>query len=389
LVETTVKKIAIIAVVVLALFVTKPLHRRQCVNIYGWYGVLPQSALEQFEKETGIHVHYDVFDNNEMLEAKLLASNSGYDVVMPTVTPYGARQLFLKIYQPIDRKLLPNLGKIEPMLAEKMKNVDPQMKFILPFYWGTTGIAFNEDLLNMIIPNVPKDSVRLLFDLDVLKKLSPYGVSLLQEAVDIFPLFLKYAGRKQDSRSLEDLWFASQHLAVISRYVRRFSSSRFITDLIFGDVCVAQAWSGEALRAISDARKIGRNIRYVIPKDCGDIWIDALAIPIGAPNVKNAHAFINFLIRPDISAQITNYTQIATMVVDAKPFIEKKLLENALIFPPDDVCQTLHIAPVFMGKAADVYDRIRTRMWAQIKMQWPMKREFFDDIVHSQQSRSH
>jgi putrescine transport system substrate-binding protein len=358
------------------------------VNVYGWYGVLPQSVIEQFERETGIHVHYDVFDNNEMLEAKLLASNSGYDVVMPTVTPYGVRQLSLKIYHKIDRTKLPMLGNIEPILVEKMKDVDPNMDFLLPYYWGTAGIAFDEDRLNAIIPDVPRDGNQLLFDVDILKKLAPYGVSFLQEPVDVFPLFLEYLGKERNSRSLDDLWHASQLLANVSRYIRRFSSSRFITDLVLGDVCVAQAWSGEALRAIHDAHKIGRNIRYIIPKNGGDICIDAIAIPIGAPNVNNAYVFINFLLRPDISAQITNYTQIATMVTDAKAFIDKEVLENTLIFPTEDILNTLYMSPVFTGRASEIYERVRTRMWAQIKMLRPMTRAYFDTIVSKQEVRN-
>jgi putrescine transport system substrate-binding protein len=387
--DATVKKIALVVAVSFLVIVTiaRPLNVRPCVNVYGWYGVLPQSILEQFENETGIHVHYDVFDNNEMLEAKLLASNSGYDVVMPTVTPYGVRQLALKIYQRIDRNMLPELGEVESTLIEKMKDIDPNMEFFLPYYWGTTGIAFDEDRLKAVIPDVPTDDIHLLFDVNVLEKLKPYGVSLLQEPVDIFPIFLEYLGQDRNSRSLEDLWFASQRLAVISKYIRRFSSARFITDLVFGDVCVAQAWSGEALRAIDDAKKVGRNIRYIIPKSGGDIWIDALAIPIGAPNVKNAHVFINFLLRPEISAQITNYSQLATMVVRAKPFIERNLLENSLIFPTEETLKTLHISPTFMGNAAEVYERVRTRLWAQIKMQRPVTRALFDEVVRKQRVR--
>ncbi|MDR1597578.1 MAG: extracellular solute-binding protein [Holosporales bacterium] len=371
-----------------ALIVIKPIKGRPCVNIYCWYGALPQSVIEQFEAETGIHVHYDVFDNNEMLEAKLLASNSGYDVVMPTITPYGARQLHLRIYHKLDKSKLPALRQIDPVLQDKIKDIDADMDYLLPYYWGTTGIAFDEDRLNAIIPDIPKDDTQLLFDINVVKKISPYGISLLQEPVDVFPCFLEYLGKNRNSRSLEDLWYASQRLAEVSQYIRRFSSSRFVIDLVLGDVCVAQAWSGEALRAIDDARKIGRHIRYIIPKNGGDIWIDAIAIPIGAPHVNNAHAFINFLLRPDISAQITNQTQIATMVAEAKPLIKKEILTNTLIFPTHDTLKSLQISPVFTGQAAEAYERIRMRMWAQIKMLRPMDRDYFDTIVQKQCART-
>jgi putrescine transport system substrate-binding protein len=331
-----------------------------------------------------------VFDNNEMLEAKLLATNSGYDVVFPTVTPYGVRQLLLNVYQKIDQSKLPlfNIIDIEPIIFEKMSNIDPNMEFLLPYSWGTTGIAFDEDVLNKVIPSEPKDGNNLLFDIDILKKISPYGISFLQEPVDVFPQFLEYSGRGRNNRSLEDLWYAAKRLYEVSHYVRRFSSSRFITDLVLGEVCVAQSWSGEALRAIEDAKKVGRNIKYIIPKEGGDIWIDAIAIPKGAPNVANAHVFINFLLRPDISAKITNSTQIATVVTKAKQFIHANILNNTLIFPTEDVLKTLFMSKVFTGKEADVYERVRMRMWAQIKMRRPTTRAYFDKIVQKQAVRS-
>jgi putrescine transport system substrate-binding protein len=365
-------------------------NNRQCVNVYGWYGVLPKSVLDQFEKETGIHVYYDVFDNNEMLEAKLLATNSGYDVVFPTVTPYGARQLLLNVYQKIDKSKLPlfNESIVEPIILEKMSDIDQNLDFLFPYYWGTTGIAFDEDILNKVIPNEPKDGNNLLFDINILKKISPYGVSFLQEPVDVFPPFLEYCGKGRNNRSFEDLWYASERLSEISRYIRRFSSSRFIIDLVLGEVCVAQSWSGEALRAIEDAKKVGRNIKYIIPKEGGDIWIDAISIPKGAPNVANAYKFINFLLRPDISAEITNATQIATTIVSAKPLIQPSILNNPLIFPTEDVLKTLFISPVFYGKNSETYERVRMRMWAQIKMLRPMNRLYFDKIVQKQSVRS-
>lgn len=385
------KKIKLILLLILTVFIfiiIHPFQKKACVNIYDWYGVLPQSVIDIFEKETGIHVHYDVFDNNETLEAKLLASNSGYDVVFPTVTPYAVRQLFLGIYQQINKLLLPNLGEIEPILKQKMDNIDAKMDFLLPYYWGTTGIAFDEDKIKAIIPDIPKEGYELLFNLENVKKLAPYGISFLQEPVDVFPPFLAYLGKGRENRSLEDLWEASRHLSEICSYVRRFSSSRFMTDLILGDICIAQSWSGEALKAMEDAQKIGRHIRYIIPKEGADIWIDAIAIPVGAPHVKNAHIFINFLLRPDISAMITNHSKIATMITASKQFISEDILKNPLIFPSQDVLSRLHIAPIFVGQEAETYERVRMRMWAQIKMQRDMTPSYFWEVVQKQKARA-
>lgn len=372
---------------VLALLIFHPFRPHECVNIYDWYGVLPREVLDQFEKETGIRVHYDVFDNNESLEAKLLASNSGYDVVFPTATPFGVRQMQLGIYQKLHKEWLPHLKNIEPILVEKMQLIDEHFDYLLPYYWGTTGLAFDEDRLEELLPGVAKEGYDLLFNVETLKKIGPYGVSLLQEAVDILPAFLGFMGKDWDSRSYDDLWEAVQKLEEISKHVRRFSSSRFIMDLVMGDICLAQSWSGEALKALEDAQAIGRKIRYIIPKEGADIWIDAVAIPVGAPNLRNAHRFVDFLLRSDISAKITNASKIATMVTDAKPYILPEILKNELIFPPEAVLKRLHMTAVFQGPEAEHYERVRTRVWAQIKMKRPMTRKMFQDIVHQQGTR--
>jgi putrescine transport system substrate-binding protein len=361
--------------VVAVVFWTIASVKTKYVNVYDWYGVLPRKIITQFEEETGITVHYDVFDNNEILEAKLLASNSGYDVVFPTVFPYAARQLHLKVYQKINKKLLPNLKEIEPILVDKMKAVDPKLEFLLPYYWGTTGIAFDEDKLNKILPNIPKDGNHLLFDVGIVEKLKPFGISILQEPVDVFPPYLEFIGVGWHNKSFDNLWLASRQLFKICSNVKRFSSARFITDLVTGEVCIAQAWSGEALKAIEEAKKVGKRIKYILPKDGASIWIDAIAIPVGAPNVGNAHAFINFLLRPDISAEITNNANIATMVVASKKHIKKKILENELIFPPKTVLEKLHMSEQASTPEDGIYERVRMRMWTQIKKQSELDRK--------------
>lgn len=360
-------------------FLTQP-----CVNIYDWYGVLPQSVLEQFERETGIHVHYDVFDNSEMLEAKLLASNAGYDVVFPTVVPYAARQIAMGIYQRLDKSLLPNLGAISPVLDAPMQAVDPHQEFILPYYWGTTGIAYDADKLAQIVSPELLTSNALLFDPEVVRKIAPLGVSLLAEPVDVIPQVLSYLKRDRNSRDFDDLYAAAQHLTQICPHVRRFSSSRFVTDLVLGDICVAQAWSGEALKAIEDAKRVGKNIQYILPKEGAEIWIDAVAIPVGAPNLHNAHVFINFLLRPDVSAAITNHSRIATMVQASEGLIDPKIRANPLIFPDKKTQKRLFMQTPNPLCHADAYERVRARVWAHLKMGHAIERAYFYMLVSKQ-----
>jgi putrescine transport system substrate-binding protein len=380
-------RVAALLAAVCGVLMIMSLTKKQCVNIYDWYGVLPRSVISKFESETGISVNYDVFDNNEILEAKLLTSNSGYDVVFPTVVPYAARQLKMGIYQKMKKSLLPHLGDIEPILLEKMQDVDSSLDFLLPYYWGTTGIAFDEDVLENVIPDVSKDGNHLLFDLDIAKKLQPFGISFLQEPVDVFPVFFEYSKMSCHNKSLEELWRASQKLFLVCENVKRFSSARFVTDLIAGDICIAQAWSGEALKAIYEAKKIGRHIKYILPKDGTFIWIDAIAIPMGAPNVENAHKFIDFLLRPEISAEITDYAKMATMVSASKKYLSKEVLENKLIFPPDDILKRLCMLKISNTPEEELYERVRMRIWTQMKMQVPMNYESFKKLCQKQEAR--
>ncbi|MDR0625126.1 MAG: extracellular solute-binding protein [Holosporales bacterium] len=367
------KVLAILACLAVCVYifvgVSKKISHNECVNVYDWYGVLPREVIEQFQEETGIKVHYDVFDNNEILEAKLLASNSGYDVVFPTATPYAARHKELGIYQRLDKTQLPNLkfDDIYDFLKEKMQKIDPGLDFLLPLYWGTTGIAFNEDVLNELIPNHPKDGYSLLFDGETVEKLQSKGISFLQEAIDVFPQILTYIGLDREGTDFQSLEQAAAFFSKICYKVRRFSSSRFITDLIFGDVCVAQAWSGEALRAIDEAEKIGQNIKYIIPKEGGDLWIDVAAIPIGAPHPKNAHIFINFLLRPEIGAQITNQSRVTTMMKGSRKHIDPDIVSNTIIFPPDDVLRKLNFCSP-PSKETDMYEKVRSRVWTLLKI---------------------
>ncbi len=346
----------------------KKTEEESCVNIYDWYGMLTREIIQQFEDETGIRVRYDLYDNNEVLEAKLLASNSGYDVVFPSASPYVSRQIAVGIYQPINKALLTNLGKLNPFIEKQMRFIDAEMKYALPYYWGTLGIAFDVDKISALLPGVSQDSYDLLFNPENLKKLAPYGISFLEEAIDVFPLVLSYLGKSRDSMNANDLEEAYQHLLKLRPYIRRFTSGRFINDLVMGDSCIAQGWSGEAQQAEQEAKDVGRNIKYIIPKEGSTLWIDCIAIPVGAPHPRNAHIFINFLLRPDISAKITNQTKIPTVVQEGYKLIDAHIRNNPNIFPSKEVMAKLYLDKPQVDEKSIYYDRLRTRAWAKVRL---------------------
>ncbi len=343
-----------------------PQNEEAYLNVYNWYAMIPKSVLDEFEEKTGIKVNYDLYDNNEILEAKLLTGNSGYDVVFPSAAPYIATQISVGAHQKLDKSLIPNLIHMDPIVYEKMRVVDPQLEYAVPYYWGTFGFAFIEEEIDKRLPNAPKDSFRMIFDPEVVKHFSSCGVTLLDEAVDVYPAMLSYLKKDSHSDSLEDLKEAHKHLLKIRPYVNRFSSSRFVNELVGGESCIAQAWSGEAHLAHERAQEVGKNvnIRYVVPKEGGALWIDAMVIPRGAPHPKNAHKFINFLMEPRISAIIANEIRLAIANKDALPLIDSQIKDDETIYPKPDVMAKLKLDK----NQAQEYERIRTRLWTQFRI---------------------
>ena len=248
--------VSIVSIGVLYFFQPSPAQAEdKYVNVYCWYGLLDQETIKEFENETGITVRLDAYDNNEVLEAKLLASNSGFDVVFPSSTPYIAWQIQAGVYQKLDKNLLPNIVELDPVVVHWMRNVDKNLTYSLPYFWGTVGIVYNRDVLEKVFPKGFEQNLDLLFNPNNLKKLSKYGVSLLEESVDVIPFSLMYINKNPNSTLPEDLDLAAKHLMKMRPYIRRFTSSRVVNDIVLGDTAIALVWSGEAQQAIIEAKE--------------------------------------------------------------------------------------------------------------------------------------
>lgn len=336
------------------------------LNVYNWYGMIPKDILEEFEAETGISIRYDLYDNNEILEAKLFAGNSGYDVIFPSASPYAVRQIQAGVYEKIDTSKIPNLTHVDATIYEHMRLADPDLEYTIPYYWGTFGFAYVEEEILKRMPDAPTTSYRMLFDPSVVSNFKGCGVTLLDESVDVYPPVLSYLGKDPQSDSVDDLTEAQQHLLKIRPYIKRFSSSRFVNELVGGESCLAQAWSGEAQLAQDRADEVSKNIhiRYVVPQEGGTMWIDCMAIPKGAPNLENAHKFINFLLRPKISARIANAIKLAIANKDALPYIDSKIKHDPTIYPSKEV-----MAKLKLDKPQNAtYERYRTRLWTEFRL---------------------
>lgn len=338
------------------------------VNVYCWYGLIDTDIIKEFEIETGISVRLDSYDNNEVLEAKLLASNSGFDVVFPTVTPYVSWQIQAGIYQRLDKNLLPNIKELDPFVVNLQKDIDKDVTYAIPYFWGTIGIVYNKDVLDKVFPNGYSQNLSLIFNEKNSEKLSKYGISLLEESVDVIPFALLYLNKNPNSYSYEDLDIAAKQLMKMRPYIKRFTSSKVVNDLVMGDIAIALVWSGEAQQAIQEAKEQSKNIEYFVPIEGGIVWIDSMAIPKGAPHPKNAHAFINFLLKPHIAARICKSTLHGVSVANAKKYLPINILKNEGIYPSKNSLKKLFLNnPPQTAKEQD-YERERTRVWAKVRL---------------------
>jgi putrescine transport system substrate-binding protein len=297
------------------------------------------------------------------METKLLAGSSGYDVVGVTVWPYLARQLTAHLYQPLQRSLLPQGRAIDPSFLKRMAEVDPGNQFSLPFIWGTRGFAINTRMIHDRYPKAPVKSTAMLFDPAVVSRFANCGVMLIDSPLDVIPTVLSYLGKDPSSNRPDDLKEACTHLTKIRPFVKKFQSVPSVGDLTSGDYCLVEGFSGELLRAQKLGKAIGIDIEYVLPANGGALWIDAFAIPQDAPHVKEAHAFINFMLHPEIIARVTNATDTANSVPASHPFIDKAIRDNSLIYPSQDIIDKLYVDTMHSPR----YERMRSREWTRVK----------------------
>jgi putrescine transport system substrate-binding protein len=336
------------------------------LNIYNWSDYIAKDTVARFEAETGIKVNYDVYDANETLETKLMAGHSGYDLVVPTAMPFVAREIKAGALQKIDKTKLSNYGNLDPQILRFVAAADPGNQYGVPYMWGTTGIGYNPAMVKKVLgPDAPTDSLKLIFDPANAKKLASCGISLLDTPQEMFPAALAYLGRNPMSRSRADLERAANVILAIRPSVRKFNSSEYINDLANGDLCVAFGYSGDMIQAKNRAAeaKNGITIAYSIPKEGAMIWVDMMAIPKDAPHPQNALRFIDFILKPEIVAAISNTVAYANPNLRAIDLVNPDLRNDPGIYPPAAVRKRLFSDSL----ATPEYERLRTRTWTKVK----------------------
>jgi putrescine transport system substrate-binding protein len=336
------------------------------LNVYNWSDYIAEDTLAKFEQETGIKVTYDVFDDNGVLEAKLLSGKTGYDIVVPS-SAFLARQIRAGVFQKLDRAKIPNYKNVDVSIMKKLENADPQNLYSIPYLWGTSGLGINVEAVQKALgQDTPLDSWDLLFDPVYAAKLKSCGISMLDAPDESIPAALNYLG--EDPNSLDVALMqgkAMDKLLEIRPFIRYFHSSKYINDLANGDLCLAHGWSGDIIQAAERAEEAenGVEIIYVIPKGGAGMWFDMLAIPTDADHPDNAHMFLNFLLRPEIMADITNYVWYPNAVPASKEFIEAEILEDPSVYPTPEVEARLYTFVVMPPKI----DRVQSRVWSRVK----------------------
>lgn len=359
-------RLPLIGLVFAALFGANVAAEESLLHVYNWSDYIADEVLEQFQQESGIKVVYDVYDSNEVLEAKLLAGHSGYDLVFPTARPFAQRHIKAGIYRPLDKGQLGNYANLDAVIMQGLTDVDPGNAHVVPYMWGTTSIGYNAaKVAERLGPDAPTDTWALIFDPHTAERLADCGISLLDDPTEVFSAALAYLGKDPNSTAQGDLDAATGLLQKVRPYIRYFHSSQYINDLANGDLCVAHGYSGDILQARDRAVEANNSVQVVltIPREGAVLFVDVMAIPADAPHPQNAHRLIDFLMRPEVIAKITDFVGYANAIPASLPLLDKSVRDNPGIFPPPDVLARL-ISPAELGPAAQ---RARTRAWTRVK----------------------
>ena len=334
------------------------------LNVYNWSDYIEPGVITDFQKEYGIHVNYDVFDSNEVLETKLLMGHTNYDVVVPS-GPFLERQIAAGVYQKLDKALLPELKNVDPEVARATTLYDPGNAYAVDYMWITSGPGYNVAKIRQRMPDAPVASWRMFYDPKVVARFADCGVSVLDAPSEVVGTVLLYLGRNPNSESGEDLKAAESVLVAMRPFIRYVHSSRYIDDLANGETCLALGWSGDVKQARDRAHEAGKGIdlAYSIPREGAISNFDMLAIPADAPHPRNAHLFVDYLLRPEVAARNSNLIKYANGVAASLPLLDAAVRDDPGVYPPPEVR-----AKLVPERAKSLeFTRRLIRMWTRFK----------------------
>jgi len=332
--------------------------------VYNWADYIGKSTLADFERATGIKVVYDIYDADETLEAKMMAGDSGYDIVS-TSTDYFSRQIKAGIYQPLDRAKLPGWKNLDPHVLAIEAQSDPGNRHAMPYLRHVNGFAYNVDLVKARMPDAPLDSLDMLFKPEIIARFADCGVTLLDSAEDVLQLALNYLHLDPNTTRKEDYQRAEQLILAVRPYIRAFDSAEYMNGLANKEFCISMSWSGDyaAARARAKAAGVPVNLAFTVPKEGAGGSFDALLIPAGAPHPQAAHRFLEFMLQPQVIAAVTNYIHYANDNLAANAYVDPQILNDPSVYPTPEVEARLYES----AEVAPALERIRTRTWTRIK----------------------
>lgn len=337
--------------------------QERVVNVYNWSDYIDESILGDFTEETGIRVVYDVFDSNEILETKLLAGGTGYDVVVPSGEFLG-RQIQAGVFQELDKSKLSNLENMWDLIAERTEKYDPGNAYSINYMWGTTGIGYNVAKVEEALGIDTIDSWDVIFDPEKISKLADCGVYMLDAPAEIVRAALNYLEFDPDSREPDELAKAEELLTSIRPHVRKFHSSEYINALANGDICVTVGWSGDIFQARdrADEANQGVEIGYSIPKEGAQMWFDQMAIPADAQHPEEAHEFINYIMKPEVIAKASNYVFYANGNKASQELLDEEVIGDPAVYPGKDTLNKLYTTLPYDPRT----QRLVTRLWTKV-----------------------
>lgn len=335
------------------------------VRVYNWSDYIDEDLLEKFEAETGLELIYDVFDSNEVLETKMLAGGSGYDVVVPTAD-FLQRQISAGAFQKLDKSKLPNLENMWDVIEARTEQYDPGNEYSINYMWGTTGLGLNVGKVTEILgEDAPVNSMELVLNPDNMEKLAECGVYFLDAPTEIIPMVLKYLGEDPNSQDPDVIAKAEGPLMAVRPYIQKFHSSEYINALANGDICVAVGWSGDVLQARdrADEADNGVEIAYNAFAEGSLMWFDQMAIPADAPNPEGAHMFLNFIMDAQNMAAASNYVYFANGNKASQEFLLEDVIGDPAIYPDEGTVKNLYTFSPYPARV----QRVVTRLWTKVK----------------------
>ncbi len=339
-------------------------EEEKVVNFYNWADYIGKDTLTDFEKEYGIKVNYDIYDTSDIVDAKLLTGRSGYDLILHSAS-YSARLIEAGIILPLDRTKLTNWHHLDPGLMQTLASYDPGNRHIAPYMWGTTGIAYNIDMLKERMPDVPLETADFFFKPGIISRFADCGISVLDGALDTIPMVMNYLGYDANSIEPQHLREVEQVMKSIRPYIKYFSSTKMLINMPNKEICVSMSWSGDyaVVKKLAKEGGIDINIGYSMLSKAVPVWFDAVVIPSDAPHPDNAHLLLNYLMRPEVIAAISSEIGYANGNRTATPLVNPEITGDPAIYPDETVRKKLQPSLVYTPKK----ERGRTRTWTRIK----------------------